>query len=104
MTHEVFRPTTPGGDNSNTPAAKVNRENPIGKHRKFPDQLTSEIDVDRIAAEGKYTFCREQVPRATVAARSTIQSAFALRPRRSLSCCQPVVVRSGPRSPRWSCR
>jgi hypothetical protein len=59
MTHEVFLPTTPGGENSNTPAAKVNQENPIGEHRKSPDQLTSEIDVDRIAAEGKYNFCRE---------------------------------------------
>lgn len=31
MTHEVFLPTTPGGENSNTPAVKVNQENPIGK-------------------------------------------------------------------------
>jgi hypothetical protein len=45
MTYEVFLPTAPGGENSNTPAAKVNRENPIGEHRKFPDQHTSEIDV-----------------------------------------------------------
>jgi hypothetical protein len=55
MTYEVFLATAPGGENSNTRAAKVNRENPIGEHRKFPDQHTSEIDVDRIAAEGKYT-------------------------------------------------
>jgi hypothetical protein len=58
MAYKVFLPTTPGGETA-TSRPQVNQENPIGEHQKFPDQNSSEIDVDRIAAEGKYTFCHE---------------------------------------------